>query len=178
MQRPWQRSDLSINAKEPAPSRCERGRVLCVLTLLQICCKLKKYLKIHISTEMDLVRITIQKDTETQQNRLKKLRKLPFKQWVRGSNPRRVTKNSTTQRGGGVFAVGDSNDQMQQSGGLLLAAGRTAATQYLPSIPGRQSKRTPAGHQKLHHPTGWWSFCFLQQVSSPRRYISVKAGWV
>jgi hypothetical protein len=20
-------------------------------------------------------------------------------------------------------------------------------------------KRTPAGHQKLHHPNGWWSFC-------------------
>ena len=32
---------------------------------------------------------------------------LPFKQWVRGSNPRRVTKNSTTQTGGGVFAVID-----------------------------------------------------------------------
>ena len=29
---------------------------------------------------------------------------LPFKQWVRGSNPRRVTKNSTTHSGGGVFA--------------------------------------------------------------------------
>ena len=34
---------------------------------------------------------------------------------------RRVTKNSTTQRGGGVFAVGDSKNQMQQSGGLLPA---------------------------------------------------------
>jgi hypothetical protein len=30
--------------------------------------------------------------------------------------------------GGGVFAVGDSKKQMQQSGGLLLAAGWTAAT--------------------------------------------------
>ena len=37
---------------------------------------------------------------------------LPFKQWVRGSNPRRVTKTSTTQPGGGVFAVGGSKDQI------------------------------------------------------------------
>jgi predicted outer membrane repeat protein len=38
------------------------------------------------------------------------------------NGPQRVTKNSTTHSGGGVFAVGDSKKQMQQSDGLLLAA--------------------------------------------------------
>ena len=46
---------------------------------------------------------------------------LPFKQWVRGSSPRRVTKKSDTQPGIGFFAAGDSNDQMQGSGGALLS---------------------------------------------------------
>ena len=55
---------------------------------------------------------------------------LPFKQWVRGSNPRRVTKEAHTHLGMCFFAVGDSNISLEQSCGLFMTGGWTPVTPY------------------------------------------------
>ena len=56
---------------------------------------------------------------------------LPFKQWVRGSNPRRVTKKADTPSGICLFAArGIRTFQMRQSGGLPPDAGSTASAPY------------------------------------------------
>ena len=55
---------------------------------------------------------------------------LPFKQWVRGSNPRRVTKEAHTHPGMCFFAVGGSNHSLEQSCGLFLTGGWTPVTPY------------------------------------------------
>ena len=59
-----------------------------------------------------------------------RIRALPFKQWVRGSNPRRVTKRPDAHLGIWSFAVGDSKNQMGQSSGLTLTGGSTPVTPY------------------------------------------------
>jgi hypothetical protein len=54
-------------------------------------------------------------------------------------------KNPTPDGVGFFIAVRESKNQMQQSGGLLLAASSMAATPLSPSIPGRRRKRFPYG---------------------------------
>ena len=79
----------------------------------------------------------------------------PVAQWIEhripvprvgGSSPFRCTKKADTHLGVCFFAIlggRDSKNQMQQSGGLLLMPGSTGMTPSLPSIPGRQCKRSP-----------------------------------
>ena len=55
---------------------------------------------------------------------------LPFKQWVRSSNLRRVTKRPDAYVGIWSFVVGDSKNQMGQSSGLTLTGGSTPVTPY------------------------------------------------
>ena len=56
-------------------------------------------------------------------------------------------KNADTHSGICIFYCDgrDSNNQMQQSGGLLLMPGSTGMTPLLPPFPGRQRKRVPSG---------------------------------
>ena len=76
---------------------------------------------------------------------------LPFKQWVRSSNLRRVTKKSSCPFWTAAFFDdsgqngGDSNHRMGQSGGLPLAGEGPGDTARCPAGSGSES---PAGHQK------------------------------
>ena len=74
---------------------------------------------------------------------------LPFKQWVRGSNPRWVTKNKITLWGGLVLYSGDSNR------GLLARRRGRLATRGGPPAGGR----IPAGSPKTRSPFGVVLFC-------------------
>lgn len=67
---------------------------------------------------------------------------------VGSSNLLGSTKNTGSPFGGPVFFIGrgDSNRTMQQSGGLLPAAGWTAAAP--------KCTESPRVHQKHRHPTG------------------------
>ena len=87
---------------------------------------------------------------------------LPFKQWVRGSNPRRVTKQKEVIAfGGGLFSFrwsvkGNSNPFNQAASGSLEASGWTG---LLHSV-----LESPAGHQKSA--STFWACRFLLIHSS------------
>ena len=71
---------------------------------------------------------------------------LPFKQWVRSSNLRRITKKAIPHPGYGFFAAGDSKDQMRRGRASPATAGRRRTIIFAQ----RKCKRTRADHI-----TGW-----------------------
>ena len=84
---------------------------------------------------------------------------LPFKQWVRGSNPRRVTKKTDILLGICLFAVGDSENQMGQSGGLSLTGGSTPVTPYAVRRTAATNPRRVTKRPDTHW--GVWSFAVV-----------------
>ena len=70
---------------------------------------------------------------------------LPFKQWVRGSNPRRVTKKTDILLGICLFAVGDSENQMGQSGETVPDWWLDASHSL--RCASHSGNESPAGHQ-------------------------------
>ena len=86
---------------------------------------------------------------------------LPFKQWVRGSSPRRVTKKPNTLLGIGFFAVWGLEHSNATVRGTV--ARRVGARRHLNPrpFPDADANESPAGHQKTQCPFGYWVFCRL-----------------
>ncbi len=76
---------------------------------------------------------------------------LPFKQWVRSSNLRRVTKIQGYPFGYPcIFMESEEirKSKMQQSGGLLLPPVQTLVATLISALTGRNANESPAGHRE------------------------------
>ena len=83
---------------------------------------------------------------------------LPFKQWVRSSNLRRVTKKADTPVGCLLFYFRRRfESRIQQPSGLLIDAGLTASTQLF--SPWAKMQTNSGGSPKKQIPQ--WGVCFF-----------------